>query len=185
MTDIRDIQQLQKARDKIWSSISDYEYRASLHRRESENFLVELTRKTSEFIDLGVAVIKLYENDTWQRKLGDTLHKYLKEINVSLNRPFILLEESENYSQVGSHWGRHWTLHVPKSPKLKNIVAGLLLVADSSERDPTVNHIFHPRKWEFQFVGAKGKEFKDEWLRNCREDPVFRICLGRLPYKVI
>ena len=182
MDDISKLEQLQKARDRIWSSIADYEHRASIHRRDSENFLVELTRKTSEFIDLGVAVIKLYENDTWQRKLGDTLQKYLKEINVSLNRPFILLEESEGYSHIGSHWGRHWTLHVPKSPKLKNVVAGLLLVAENSG-DPMVNHIFHARKWEFKFVGAKGIEFKDEWLRNCKQDPVFRICLG-LPLKV-
>ena len=184
MTDLSELKRLQQARDRVWSSIYEYENRARTHRLDSENFLVALTNKTSEFINLGVAVIKRYENSEWQGKLGDTLHKYLKEINSTLDRPFICLEEDESY------YNDHWVLKVPKSPRLKNVVAGLLMVSetttDSDYRGDThpVVHVPHDRSWEIHFNGKKGMEFKDEWLRNCREDPIFRICL-KLPPKVI
>ena len=179
MTNLNDITQLQKARERVWQSISDYEQRARNHRHDSENFLTTLANKTSEFINLGVAVIGEYDDHNWQNKLGDTLTKYLKDINTTLNRPWIYLKMEEGYPPNRTGWQRYWTLKVPKSPKLKNVVASLLMVAD----EESVIHIPHERSWEFQFLGAKGKEFKEEWLRNVKEDQVFRLCLG-LPLKV-
>jgi hypothetical protein len=182
MTDINGIKALEKARSKVWSAIHQYEERARNYRSDAENFLVTLTNETRKFLDTGIAVVKRYEDENWVNRLGESKLKYLKSINTSLDRPFIHLVQNEGYLGDGSKlgWCQYWILNVPKAPKLKNVVAGLLMVSDNTA-DPIIKHIAHERKWEFYFVGPEGIELKDDWLHKCENDPVFRICLGLLP----
>jgi hypothetical protein len=176
------IEKLSQARNKIWTAISDYEQRARNFRSESENFLTTLATETGKFIDNGVVVVSKYEDENWQRRLGEPKFKYFKEVAKSLKRPFIHMREIEGYvERVG--WSVYWLLSVPKKPRLQNIVAGLLMACDNTP-DAYVKHIQHDRSWEFIFTGSKGKELREYWLQSCRVDPVFRICLDLLPVKV-
>lgn len=183
MTNLNGIKPLDKARSKVWNAIHAYEERARNYRSDAENFLVTLTNETRTFLDTGVAVVKRYEDENWVNRLGERKIKYLKNINNSLDRPFISLIQNEGYLGDGGKlgWCQFWLLTVPKAPKLKNVVAGLLMVSDNNADDLTIKHVFHERKWEFYFVGSKGYELKDDWLYKCENDPVFRICLGLLP----
>ena len=172
---------LDKARSRVWSAIRDYEQRARTFRADSENFLTVLVNETDKYLNLGVAVTTLYED--WTAKLGQTKLQYLKDICKSSDRPWIHLSQDDGYYPGRQGWGPFWVLTVPKSNRLKNVVAGLLMVADNHIPEPFLMHIPHERKWVFQFYGAQGKEMKDHWLEQCANDSVFRLCMG-LPPKV-
>jgi len=179
---------LAKARSKIWAEISNYEQRARNFRADSENFLTVLVNETGKYLNLGVAVVTKYEDQDWQNRLGQNKLQYLKDICKSLTisnggRPWIYLSQDDGYTPGRRGWGSFWVLTVPKSNRLKNVVAGLLMVADDGVTEPFLVHIPHERKWVFQFYGAQGKEMKDHWLEQCADDSVFRLCMG-LPPKV-
>jgi hypothetical protein len=177
---------LDKARSRIWSAISDYEYRARTFRADSENFLTVLANETGKFMDMGVAVVDKYEDQDWNNRLGQTKLKYLKDINSALSlssgsRPWIHMIADDGYAPGRTGWGAYWILTVPKSNKLKNVVAGLLMVADNITTEPFLVHISHERKWVFQFYGKQGQEMKDHWLEQCKTDSVFRLCMDLPP----
>lgn len=174
---------IDKARHRVWSAIHDYEQRARNFRADSENFLTVLVNETGKYLNLGVAVTTPYEEQTWAAKLGQTKLKYLKDINGSRDIPWIHMVQDDGYYPGRSGWGPYWVLTVPKSNRLKNVVAGLLMVTDNHIPEPFLMHIPHERKWVFQFYGAQGKEMKDHWLEQCANDSVFRLCMS-LPPKV-
>jgi len=172
---------LSKAHNRIWSAIHDYEQRARNFRADSENFLTVLVNETGKYLNLGVAVVTQREDQDWQGRLGQTKFNYLKDICKSMDCPWIHIIQDDGYTPGRTGWGAYWILTVPKSNRLKNVVAGLLMVADNAVPEPFLMHIPHDRKWVFHFYGTKGKELKDHWLEQCANDSVFRLCMNLPP----
>ena len=172
---------LSKAHNRIWSAIHDYEQRARNFRADSENFLTVLVNETGKYLNLGVAVVTQREDQDWQGRLGQTKFNYLKDICKSMDRPWIHIIQDDGYTPGRTGWGAYWILTVPKSNRLKNVVAGLLMVADNAVPEPFLMHIPHDRKWVFHFYSDKGKELKNHWLEQCANDSVFRLCMNLPP----
>lgn len=115
--------------------------------------------------------------------------EYFKSLADELQRPFVYawehMHESWPYSATTQRHDRKSlqciTLHVPGTARLKNIVAGLNLIAKKGDNpanaEGPIIHQHSERVWRFTFVGVDGVELFLGWLDQCRKDPVFRITL--------
>lgn len=152
--------------------------------KQAEQAKVILEQRTREYLLSGVA----YNCADFQKSMaltGADPKAYFKAMAKELDRPFVYAsDEAEHGYFNGQYKYLHYRqLIVPATNRLKNVVAGLNLVADHRGKrgegyKVTCDH--SDRTWRFYFE-EDGKSVLDDFITTCRDNPVMRITLGVRP----
>jgi hypothetical protein len=142
-----------------------------------------LEKRTQEYLDCGVAYNCTAFQAAFQMIPGSDPKIYFKEMSKELNRPFVYAEDTKTHGYFGGSYKYHeyTQLTVPATNRLKNIVAGMNLVARHDAmlgegHGVTTEH--SERTWRFRFEGEDAMQVLYDFLENCRTNPVYRITLG-------
>lgn len=190
-SDLSRIPKFQDIRETIHAAIRNKENEADDFRRTRNVFLHKLEHETREFLNLGVAVV----HEGWDFEVAQatnmTAVNYFKQIQRDAAKPFVLMEEKsgrvKEYHNGAMYIASCWKLTAPKAPRLKNVIAPLLLVAETNfpdDRQPPVVLEKHDRTWVIWFFDAMGETLREGWLEKCKTDPIFRVCLDTAPANI-
>ncbi len=144
----------------------------------------KLEASVREFMETGICVVR----DRYYRSRekdglpsftkGSQMRGFLRMVAKDLKRPFVLADVCQDEEKV-----RWVTLSIPRIKRLHNLISALLLV--SSEHygnrwripdNVPVARVDQGNAWVFHFQ-KEGIEIFDNFLNQCRTDPIFRICL--------
>lgn len=151
----------------------------------------QLRRATQEYIDLGVAFVPSYLASDISAHLNMTPQTFFREVAAGTNRPFVYAFENGQYlygniPQVGwsSKSVNYVELALPRKRTTENLVAGLMLISANIENMSDLLSVTQPvakeetaRTWTFYFIDKPGRKVFDDWLEQCRTNPVFRLIL--------
>jgi hypothetical protein len=141
-----------------------------------------LEMRTREYLASGVA----YNCLAFQQAMaitGTDPKGYFKALAKELSRPFVYASDEKTHGYYGGTYKYHdyAQLIVPATNRLKNVVAGLNLVARTNAtlgegHDVICQH--SDRTWRFMFDTDSGREVLADFITTCRTNPVMRITLG-------
>jgi hypothetical protein len=151
---------------------------------KAEGAKATLEARTREYLASGVAY-NCMKFQSAMSLVGSEPKDYFKALAKELDRPFIYAYDERKHGYWnGSYTYLEYTqLIVPATNRLKNVVAGLNLVADQVRMlgqgaEVTTDH--SDRTWRFNFEGD-GITVLEDFITTCRDNPVMRITLGVRP----
>jgi len=145
---------------------------------------------TKQYLASGIGIATKELKKGFELLPGKDAKDYFKSLANELNRPFLFADEGrwQRYSAAKGEWV--WRnlieLTVPGVARLKNVVAGLNLVAKpngSRDKDGPLLSRHSDRVWRFDFMGGEGEELFASFVEQCANDPVMRITLNLGPKK--
>lgn len=176
-------------REALDATLYDFERRVAAMRARHEDFIRYLREVTYAYIRMGMVVIDGDMENKFTSAGNGTAEAYFSSVAQQMGKPLVVMLSYAG--AVGSLYDSGWMLKVPKNPRLKHIVAGLLLVADPAEQvtreKSIIGYVSNPKSWVFYFLSGGystrpkqeiSEELRLDWLNRCKTDPVFRVCLG-------
>lgn len=145
---------------------------------------IRAEQETKEFLRTGIAVIDSDFRNALEGCLNAKASTYFRTVAKESNRLPLIAEDTRVYvNGVGYIVSRAFTM--PKQKRLKNVVAGMLLVAQECPTDTQAMQVEPVGRhdsagtWRLYFNGAQGRDIFDEFRERCYTDPVMR-CVLRL-----
>jgi hypothetical protein len=159
----------------------------TLHKQIAtiEDFRDRLIALTNEYKQYGVAHVPLAVAQMFVSCFHTHTESYFRELASEQKRMFLHSEEQARQYYTTQHGWRAQEiieLTFPANKKTHNMAAGLSLVArpiSGLGYEPIQGPVVHAhtdRKWRFIFT-REGFPVHEAFLKQCREDPVFRILL--------
>jgi hypothetical protein len=167
--------------DRFAREEADYRKRIA----DAEGALIGCTK---QFLSSGIAFASQQLQQGIQLIPGCDAKGYFTKLANELNRPFLYAEWARHQyyvygqgSSSGWKYREHIKLTVPGTNRLKNVVAGLNLVAKPGgdlDKDGPLLSRHSERVWRFDFMEKGGYELFEAFVQQCATDPIMRITLN-------
>jgi hypothetical protein len=157
------------------------------HKRAIDALLAcgpRLERLHSLYLRTGVAVFTSSDLEDFETRAEFKLRGFFRSVATELGRPYVSADVGHSRIE----------LRIPKGEKCNNLAAGLMLVAKDIP-GPFKDQAYHWRRWHadndhhtvtrvdgngswlFFFNGEEGRKLFNQFLEQCRTDPVFKVIL--------
>lgn len=175
------------------TALERYAAREAEYRKQIAAGEGALIGATKQYLASGIAFASRGLKAGFELLPGKDAKDYFKSLADELNRPFLFADEGKIQYYVyalGPNQGWKYRdlieLTVPATARLKNVVAGLNLVAKPNgnrEKDGPLLCHHSDRVWRFDFMAEEGAELFASFVEQCATDPVMRITLNLGPKK--